>query len=346
MNGLRYGELRGALVAIIGRLSAHVCRAVKSHSSIHKEHVMRKLILLCVSLCSMALFAASPARAQSVLWVAATGNDANNCSQGSPCLTFQGAINKGSVSQINCLTSGNYGAVTITASLTIDCGTGNIGTVSVTGSSTNAITINAASAATIVLRHLGLNGNNSAAFGIHGLFPSGTLIVEDCTIQGFANGTGIFFEPTAGRGSLQVSDSRMSNNFNGIFVDPSINQIASVTLSRIELTGNGSTGLVLTGIGVVAGTMRDSVVAGNAIDGVIAQATQVFFTVEESSIVANLTAGIETHSAGSVVNVGASTIGGNGTGVLPTQGSLISFGNNQMSANGTDGNFTSTTALR
>jgi hypothetical protein len=46
------------------------------------------------------------------------------------------------------------------------------------------------------------------------------------------------------------------------------------------------------------------------------------------------------------VNVGASTIGGNGTGVLASSGSLISFGNNQMSTNATNGNFTSTTPLR
>jgi len=68
--------------------------------------------------------------------------------------------------------------------------------------------------------------------------------------------------------------------------------------------------------------------------------------IEESSIVDNLINGIQTNSAGSVVNVGASTIGGNGTGVKASSGSLISFGNNQMSANGSDGNFTSTTALR
>jgi hypothetical protein len=312
---------------------------------------MRKLILLCASLCSMMLlFAASPVRAQSVLWVAASGNDGNACSQTSPCLTFQGAINKGSVSQINCLTSGNYGAVTITASITIDCGTGNIGTVSKTGSGTIAIAINTTPATTVVLRHLSLNGNNSALNGIDaggnsGSFASGTLVIEDCTIQGFVN-DGIVFEPSAGRGLLQVSESRIFNNGVGIIVHPQSNQIASVTLNRVELTGHSNDGLALLGLGVIAGTMRDSVAAGNAIDGVIAQATQVFFTVEESSIVANLSAGIQTNSAGSIVNVGASTIGGNGTGVLPSSGSLISFGNNQMSANGTDGNFTSTTALR
>jgi len=290
------------------------------------------------------LFAVSPARAQSALWVAANGSDANSCTQTSPCATFQHAINIGA-SQINCLTSGNYGPVTIPASIVIDCGTGNIGTVSVTGAGTIAIATNTSSAAAIVLRHLSLNGNNSATFGIDAnQFASGTLVVEDCTIQGFV-GSGIAFEPFAGRGLLQVSDFRSFNNGVGINVDPGSNQIASVTLNRVELTGNSSNGLVLAG-GVVAGTMRDSVVGGNGQVGVLAESTQVFFTVEESSIVANLTAGIQTDSAGTVVNVGASTIGGNGTGVLPSSGSLISFGDNHMSANGTDGNFTSTKALR
>ena len=308
---------------------------------------MRKLILLCASLCSMGLlFAASPAWAQSVLWVASNGSDGNVCGQTTPCATFQGAINKGGASQINCLTSGNYGAFTITASITIDCGTGNVGTVSVTGSGTIAITISTSSAATIVLRHLSLNGNNSGGFGIFTSgFASGTLVVEDCTIQGFTS-DGIFFVPSAGRSLLQVSDSRIFNNGNGIIVAPGNNQIASVTLNRVELTGNLIDGLFLGGSGVIAGTMRGSVVAENAQIGVIAEASQVFFTVEESSVVANLTAGIQTNSAGTVVNVGASTIGANGTGVLPSSGSLISFGNNQMSANGTDGNFTSTKALR
>ena len=305
---------------------------------------MRKLVLLCASLCSMVLlFAVSPVRAQSVLWVAASGNDANACGQTTPCATFQGAINKGGVAQVRCLTSGNYGVVSsITGSITIDCGTGNVGTVSATSNS--AINIATSSAATIVLRHLSLNGNNSASFGIvTNPFASGTLVIEDCTIQGF--GEGIAFSPSLGRGFLQVSDSRIFNNAFGIDIQPANNQIASVALNRLELTGNTLDGLFLGG-SIVAGTMRDSLVAGNARNGVFALATQVFFTVEESSIVANLTAGIETHSAGTVVNVGASTIGGNGTGVLPTAGSLISFGNNQMSANGANGNFTSTTALR
>src|SRR5260221_3169990 len=126
---------------------------------------MRKLILLCLSLCAMVLaISAGPARAQSVLWVSATGNDAAVCSQAAPCLTFQGAINQGNVAQINCLTSGSYGPFTLSASITIDCGTRDIGTISI--SSGSAITIATGPGAIVVLRHLSLNGGGPAVNGM------------------------------------------------------------------------------------------------------------------------------------------------------------------------------------
>jgi hypothetical protein len=281
------------------------------------------------------------------LWVSPTGNDSATCFENAPCLTFQGAINKGNVAVINCIGSGYYLPFTITASITIDCGAGNVGTVVAGGSGNNAITINTSSTATIVLRHLALNGLGTAGIGIATSgFPSGSLVVEDCAIQGFT-GEGIVFTPTAGRGLLHVTNSQIFSNLHGIRVSPASGQIASVTLNRVELIANANFGLLFGGVGgVVAGTMRDSVVGENGEDGIFAGSSQVFFTVEESSIVDNLQVGIQTGSAGSVVNVGASTIGGNGTGILASNGSLISFGNNQMSANGTNGNFTSTTALR
>jgi hypothetical protein len=302
---------------------------------------MRKLVLLCTSLCAMVLLiSAGPARAQNLLWVGPNGNDINACTQTAPCATFGGAISKGSVSQINCLASGSYGQINITASITIDCGAGNMGNIVFTA---NAIQITG-SGVTVVLRHLSLNGLGNAAGIVANM--SGTLIVEDCMIHGYHGGPGIFFAPTGGRGLLQVSNSQIFDNSDGIVVSPGSGQIASVTLNQVELVANLGKGLNLNGAGVVAGTMRGSVVGENGTYGVVAQAGQVFFTIEESSIVDNLTAGIGTNSPGSVVNVGASTIGGNGTGVGAISGSLISFGNNQFSANGTNGNFTSTTALQ
>src|ERR1700733_1295288 len=102
---------------------------------------MKKIILLCASLFTMALLvSASPVRAQNVLWVGANGSDSNACGQTTPRATFQGAYRKGSVSQINCLCSGNYGNIPLTASITIDCGTGNVGNI--VSSSVSGITIN------------------------------------------------------------------------------------------------------------------------------------------------------------------------------------------------------------
>jgi hypothetical protein len=216
------------------------------------------------------------------------------------------------------------------------------------GGGSQVININASSAVTIVLRHLSLNGGDNNVVGINTQnFASGTLIIENCMIYGARSG-GIKFTPSSGRGTLLITDSLLyDNGGDTIHVAPAGGQIASVALNRVEIVGNIGDGLDLIGSGVIAGTMRQSLVAENSSAGIYANATGgVFFTVEESSIVDNLTSGIEINSTAAIVNVGASTIGGNGTGVKVLSGSLVSFGNNQMSANGVNGSFTSTTPLQ
>jgi hypothetical protein len=206
---------------------------------------MRKVTLLCARLFTMVLLiSASPVRAQNVLWVGPGGSDSNACSQTAPCATFQGAINAGSVSQINCLGSGDYGTFTITGSLTVDCGAGNVGNIA--SASVSGVKINTSAAATVILRHLALNGlsANTSINGIQaGLFFSGTLIVEDCMIHGYHGGDGITFVPQSGRGLLQVSNSQIFDNVTGILVDTVSGQIASVTLNKVELVANSNVGL-------------------------------------------------------------------------------------------------------
>ena len=166
-------------------------------------------------------------------------------------------------------------------------------------------------------------------------------------IQGFntTSSYGIGFSTSGGRGQLQVSNSQIFNNTGGIAVFPSNGQIDSVTLSGVELIINSAYGLVLTGSGVVAGTMRNSTVGENAY-GVYVDAPQAYFSILDSTVVANPTAGIYNQSAGAIINVGTTAIGANGVGVDINGGTIISFGNNQFSANGIDGFFTSTKALK
>ena len=350
-------SVTGALVCV-ARLPCQITSTLTSR----KERIMRKLVLLCASLCAMAFVVpTTPAHAQIRYWVASNGADSNSCSETSPCATFAGAIAKGGAGEIDCLNSGDYGAlnsttVSISGSITIDCGTGNIGEMELNGG-TAVININTSSAATIVLRHLNLNGYDTV--GTSGIntqnFPSGTLIIEDCTIHGFyvhhvgltfTNGNGISFTPSSGRGLLQVAHTLIFDNSVGIVVSPSGGQIASVTLNQVELTGNLADGFDMGGAGVVAGTIRKSVVGENGSNGVFAGSNQVYFTIKDSSIVDNLTYGILSGSAGVNLGVSTTTISGNGTGVGIAAGSVFSFGNNDLSANATNGSFSSTTPLQ
>src|ERR1700749_4686318 len=70
----------------------------------------------------------APVQAQATrTWVSGVGDDANPCSRIAPCKTFAGAISKTLAGgEIDCLDPGGFGAVTITKSITIDCGGGGI----------------------------------------------------------------------------------------------------------------------------------------------------------------------------------------------------------------------------
>jgi hypothetical protein len=108
----------------------------------------------------------------------------------------------------------------------------------------------------------------------------------------------------------------------------------------------------MAGPGIVAGTMRNSIAGENGHSGVVAvgpisgPTNQVFFTIEDSSLIANLTAGVAVNAPAATLNVGNSTISANLVGVEIDQGIIKSFGNNQVTGNASDGNFSMTIGLK
>src|ERR687888_2740117 len=75
-------------------------------------------------------------------WVSGVGDDVNPCSRTAPCKTFAGAISKTAAGgEIDALDPAGYGAVTITKSITIDGGGGQVASVLVSG--TNGIVVSA-----------------------------------------------------------------------------------------------------------------------------------------------------------------------------------------------------------
>src|SRR5258706_14539467 len=108
---------------------------------------------------------ASLAQAQATrTWVSGVGDDVNPCSRTAPCKTFAGAISKtADGGEIDCIDPGGFGAVTITKSITIDCGA-TFG--SILAAFTNGINVNGAGI-TVNLRNLSINGVGNGLIGIN-----------------------------------------------------------------------------------------------------------------------------------------------------------------------------------
>jgi hypothetical protein len=96
-------------------------------------------------------------------WVSGVGSDLDTCERAAPCKTFAGAISKTAAEgEIDVLSPGNFGPVTITKSISI-VADGVLGGILVV--SGNAITVNAGPNDVVVLRGLtldGLSGNHRA----------------------------------------------------------------------------------------------------------------------------------------------------------------------------------------
>src|ERR1700723_4431285 len=76
-----------------------------------------------------------PAHAQATrTWISGVGDDVNPCSRTAPCKTWAGAISKTSTGgEIDALDPGGFGAVTITKSITLDGGFGQVASVLTVG---------------------------------------------------------------------------------------------------------------------------------------------------------------------------------------------------------------------
>src|SRR5215813_13523924 len=161
-------------------------------------------------------FGATMLQAQATrTWVSGVGDDANPCSHTDPCKTFAGAISKTAPGgEIDALDPGGFGALTITKSITLDGGGGQVASVLVAG--TNGIVVAAQPGDRVIIRNLRLdgllgNGSNSGNAGFSGIrFIGGSdLNVENCVIFGF-NNTGIDIELGAA-GTAHVVNTIIKN---------------------------------------------------------------------------------------------------------------------------------------
>ncbi|HEY2034717.1 MAG TPA: hypothetical protein VGH02_13620 [Rhizomicrobium sp.] len=325
---------------------------------------MKKLVRLWGVLAAFALatLIAVPANAQaSRTWISGVGDDANPCSRTAPCKTFAGAISKTAAGgEIDCLDPGGFGGVTITKSITLDCGGGiggQVGSILVAG--TNGITVNAAATDIVKIRNLTINGIQKVGTpGLSGIkFIQGAgLIVEHVGIFGFggspSNNGGIDFEPGAGSvptdsASLNVLDTEIQYGLgDGILIAPGGTGSATANLNRVTAMNNAGGGVNVktnnaqSGAGVTV-TVRDSMFSSNA-DGVEIGAKlgtapgRILMT--GSALVGNTSAGGYANGMNATLSMGGTTVSANPTGLLTASSGIIrSFGDNYVFGNTTDG---------
>ena len=311
--------------------------------------IKKAIPMIALSLACLA-FGPSPASAQATrTWVSGVGNDANPCSRTAPCKTFAGAISKTATGgEINALDPGGFGAVTITKSITIDGGGGQVASVLAAG--TNGIIINAGTGV-VTLRNIRVNGvAGSPTPGLNGIqiLAASAVHIEHSSIFGFSqNGINVNLN-TAAATRVFVTDTTVTNSAVGINVHNTANGNVLVAMQRTTTNQNSTAGVRFDGAGgtgFLLGTLADSMVAGNG-TGVAAiggASSGVGLHVTRSSVVNNVTIGAQATSANAQILFSNTIISGNGTALSSVSGgSLVSYKSNSTEANFNLGGFTST----
>jgi hypothetical protein len=246
-------------------------------------------------------------------FVSNSGTNNTTCSFTSPCQTFAQAIAAtSSDGEIDCLTPGDFGAVTVSIPVTIDCENVSNGGIKV---GTNAIAVTVSATGAVNLIGLDINGENaSGGVGID-IVTNAVVNIRNCKIYGFASlGTALDFSPNETGAILVVDNVFIVGNVTGIFQD-SLNGGSNLTVRNSDISNNS-------GYGIYVEISNSGTHAGA--------------TIEQTTLAFNGT-GLHVQNSGSVAVIGGSTVVNNTTGVSTSGGTIYSFKNNQIGGNSTDG---------
>jgi len=188
-------------------------------------------LIITVFVC---LLPAAPALAQrDRVFVASYGSDSNPCTFGSPCKTFQNAVNVVAVGgEVTAIDSAGFGPISITKAVTITSPAGvEAGIAAANG---NAINITAPGA-TVKLHGLTIEGPNAAYAGI--AFASGSYLeIVDCSFSNFSDGISIATSATT---SILISNTIVTGAFDvGILLDTGGSGTITAALDHVTLSNN------------------------------------------------------------------------------------------------------------
>lgn len=291
-----------------------------------------KLTVMIMGLLLTCLSFTSTARADGIRsFISPSGSDNRPCSRNQPCRSFDAALTKTDAGgEIVALETGTYDPTTITKSITLAAAPG--ADVAIRATSGNAVTVNAGTSDTIVLRGLRLGGPGKNAVGTNGVLvnlasPSCciTVSLENVIVTDFEEGVEMDIG-VAGR--LLVSDSVFRSNKTGIHYSAGGTDSFGAAIDRSRLERNDTGVLTHNGNPV---TVSNSIASGN---GVAFQANAGGRLDIFQSVITKNSTGIEVN--GGSARIGYSSVIGNNTGVSAGGGIVHSMGNNMIVSNDTD----------
>ena len=294
-------------------------------------------VLAAAVVCS--LFTVS-AHARARTFVASYGNDSNPCTFGSPCKTFQVAVNAADPGgEVTAIDSAGFGPITINKAVTITSPEGvEAGIVPAAGGA--AITVNAGSSDVVFLRGLTLEGASIANLGIV-YNAGGGLSIINCVVKDFLS-DGIRFLPSSSTSfDFVIKDTLVSDNKGvGIGFEVVTNATANGVIDHVVATHNqNGISIDLAGASNAAATVAisNSIANNNGGGGITAEIgslpNTLTLSIDNVEVTGNAT-GIVMFDAPKVI-LGRSVITGNGLGILnqTSPNTFYTYGNNQINLN-------------
>ncbi len=316
---------------------------------------MRALVLLGIAAGIIFGFATltTPADASGVTAFLLRSGTGTACSFAAPCSSMSSAITAaGPAGEVICLDKGMYTPGTtlnITSSVTISCGDG------LWEAPQAIIIINTPAGADVVIEGL-VSDTEGLPASIVSVTGQGAVHLHRVRLgnnNSAGNSFAIDFKPS-GPAKLFVIDSFIYNiggaGITGaINVRPASGVTANVMIERTRIENNRF-GIVADGNsgGIIRGVVRDSTIAGNVNNGITVSTTSsnVVLSVDNCTISGN-NFGLVATGANAGMLVGRSVISANNTGLsTSSSGVLLSYRDNRLNANTSDGAFAGSIGLQ
>ena len=293
---------------------------------------MMRQITGLLSILTLLLWCPSLIADQRTFVSAGTGSDANPCTRALPCRNFAAAILATDANgEVIALDSGGYGPVVVSGPVSIVSPPGVY--AGITAFAGTAIEIDAGTTSAVLLRGLTLTGLGGE-FGIEAISLK-KLFVQNCVISGFWNDGLRVGESFSESADVFITDTVARLNGSATFGAGFKFYHSRANLERVSVESN-YTGIEARVEGKV--TVTRSTVSGNEV-GLNPFGTNGVINVESCTVSNNLY-GFYTSATARVANT---MITNNGLGVYSQLlGENISFGNNRLHGNGTNGTFDTT----